>query len=376
MLRNLMVIEELHLLTSSAAERVDIGQQVVSALAREGRKFGCGLLVVDQIPSLVPVPIIGNMNTVVTLRLLSGKDLRTVGDTLALSPDEQEFLTQLPPQVGVVRIRRYPKAFVLRVPDVAQGEISEAEIAAATEKALAALGWRERSRAVAADVADAEEPDETSAAEQNTGEEQPEPASKLLLKKDALDYLCEIAARPWEETSQRYARLGLSGSKGTRLTKLLIDRQLISQERVSTGKGRITLLEVSPEGRELLAQLGVKPPDGGRGRGGAEHVFWQHTVKAWLERRGWAASVEDATLGKAIDVLAVKDGRKAAYEITCQNKHEDEVNNVVKDLKLVDAMVVCCKTKEQLERLRSMVAEAELFAAARVQWRLLSDFLD
>ncbi len=48
-------------------EVLDKGQNIFSAIAREGRKFKVGLLAITQLPSLIPRPILANMNTKIIL---------------------------------------------------------------------------------------------------------------------------------------------------------------------------------------------------------------------------------------------------------------------------------------------------------------------
>lgn len=195
------------------------------------------------------------------------------------------------------------------------------------------------------------------------------------IKRGSLEYLFEIAAQPNETVTERDRRLRLGGSKGNRLRKELIAADLIRQVSFTTGRqGRVTILEFTPKGKALLVQLAVKINQ--RGRGGVEHRWWQSKIKEWLDCRGWKAYVEDSTGGKAVDVIATKDGLTVAYEVVCENKMADEVGNVGKDLAVADEVVVCCKTQVELGKHRDRVSQEGIFVDGRVSWKLLSSFLD
>ena len=157
------------------------------------------------------------------------------------------------------------------------------------------------------------------------------------------------------------------------MRKTLVDGGLISQTRIATGRqGGISLAIPTQKGKELAAELGIQVNI--QGIGGPEHCYYQNTVKLSLESQGWKAVIEDSSLGRSIDVLATKDGQTVGYEISCDNKVEDEFEGVLKDLSLVDKVVVCCKTQAQAERLAKMVAEQRI-PEGSAEFQLLSSFL-
>jgi hypothetical protein len=66
----LIVLEEAHKLLSSDIARLTIFETIV----REGRKFGLGLLVVDQMPRKIHEEVISQLNTVIIMMLTNVKD--------------------------------------------------------------------------------------------------------------------------------------------------------------------------------------------------------------------------------------------------------------------------------------------------------------
>jgi hypothetical protein len=66
----LIVLEEAHKLLSKDIARATIFENIV----REGRKFGLGLLIVDQMPRKIHEEIISQLNTVIIMLLTNIKD--------------------------------------------------------------------------------------------------------------------------------------------------------------------------------------------------------------------------------------------------------------------------------------------------------------
>ncbi|MGC9079352.1 MAG: ATP-binding protein [Nanopusillaceae archaeon] len=87
-----IVIEEAH---RFAAKGVDVASKI-SLIAREGRKFGLGLILVSQIPSMISEDIISQINTFILLKIINPKDLEFIRKTCPyLSREYFEALTKL-----------------------------------------------------------------------------------------------------------------------------------------------------------------------------------------------------------------------------------------------------------------------------------------
>ncbi len=73
---------------------VDAPENAYMKLAREGRKFGIGLVAVTQLISVIPEEILANMNTKIYLGMASGKERRAAIDNALhdLSEEEDELL--------------------------------------------------------------------------------------------------------------------------------------------------------------------------------------------------------------------------------------------------------------------------------------------
>ncbi|MGC9132995.1 MAG: helicase HerA domain-containing protein [Nanopusillaceae archaeon] len=87
-----IVIEEAHRFASKNSEV----SSKISLIAREGRKFGLGLILVSQIPSSIMEDIISQINTFILLKIINPKDLEFIRKTCPyLSREYFEALTKL-----------------------------------------------------------------------------------------------------------------------------------------------------------------------------------------------------------------------------------------------------------------------------------------
>ena len=87
-----IVIEEAHRFASKNSEV----SSKISLIAREGRKFGLGLILVSQVPSSIIEDITSQLNTFILLKIINPKDLEFIRKTCPyLSREYFEALTKL-----------------------------------------------------------------------------------------------------------------------------------------------------------------------------------------------------------------------------------------------------------------------------------------
>lgn len=97
--RHLTLIEEAHRLLA----KVDYGDsgskksavETFTDLLAEVRKYGEGLIVVDQIPNKLAPEVLKNTNTKIIHKILAKDDKEAVGDTMLMDDKQKEFLSAL-----------------------------------------------------------------------------------------------------------------------------------------------------------------------------------------------------------------------------------------------------------------------------------------
>lgn len=103
-LRHVTILEECHNLFPKTL----LEKQATNSLEtvfREIRSFGEGLVNISQHPSLLPIYVLGNSNTLISLGLQHEEDIFTARKALFLNPKEEPFLDRLAVGEGIVKIK-------------------------------------------------------------------------------------------------------------------------------------------------------------------------------------------------------------------------------------------------------------------------------
>jgi hypothetical protein len=114
-LRHVLILEEAHnLFPKTYAD----GQATHSleAVVREIRSFGQGLVFISQHPSLMPVYVVGNCNTLIFLGLSHEQDIRAAKQSLFLPDTDIVYLDRLRVGEGIVKIKGRVNACFVRFP--------------------------------------------------------------------------------------------------------------------------------------------------------------------------------------------------------------------------------------------------------------------
>lgn len=90
----LLVMEEAHRYVGDGA--AEVARNAVNRIAREGRKYGVGLMIVTQRPSEVPETALAQCGTIIALRLTNGADQARVRSAL---PDSVAGLAEVLPSL-------------------------------------------------------------------------------------------------------------------------------------------------------------------------------------------------------------------------------------------------------------------------------------
>jgi len=167
-----------------------------------------------------------------------------------------------------------------------------------------------------------------------------EPGNKggcaIRLTTQERQFLLDVWIRPTSTIIGRYSSLGVSPRRGTGLQKNLLRRGLLSSCPIQVQHSRIKALSLTELGKQAL---GICEPEADR-LGGPVHRYWKKRLAEELKARGYEVSEEHPVgEGRAIDLLAVKDGRRLAIEV--ETGKSDVAANVRKCLGTgVDKVVV------------------------------------
>jgi hypothetical protein len=99
--RHITLIEEAHRLLSKYeagdSSNKKRGVETFSDMLAEVRKYGESLIIVDQIPNKLTPEVLKNTSTKIIHKLFAQDDKEAVGNTMALSDEQKEFLSNLEP---------------------------------------------------------------------------------------------------------------------------------------------------------------------------------------------------------------------------------------------------------------------------------------
>ena len=99
--RHITLIEEAHRLLSKFepgdSQNKKQGVEAFADMLAEVRKYGESLIIVDQIPNKLTPEVLKNTNTKIIHKLFAKDDKEAVGNTMALSDEQKDFLSNLDP---------------------------------------------------------------------------------------------------------------------------------------------------------------------------------------------------------------------------------------------------------------------------------------
>ena len=129
---HITLIEEAHRLLSKV-EYGDSGAkksavETFTDLLAEVRKYGEGLIIVDQIPNKLASEVIKNTNTKIIHKILSRDDKETVGDSMMMNDKQKEFLSALETGQAIVFTEGLSKPIhiaITRITNTNEAELSD-----------------------------------------------------------------------------------------------------------------------------------------------------------------------------------------------------------------------------------------------------------
>ncbi len=331
--KHALIIEEAHHLFLRTPGQ---DQSTHDLMLRQMRDLGQALILMDQNPSLLSTPSLGNTGVTICLNLKHADDLEAAGKALALPRDRREHIARLPAGQGIVKVPdRFPTPFLVRFPlfpvterpSQPRGKTGQTdspvarplELRTAMNEAIRPLRGTDTRKRETSRIPDRER--------------------QLLL---------DIAEHPLSTVTERYKRLGWTAHTGTKVKKALLKRGLTVQEDLPVPEGKVSLLQITPEGKDLLQswRVPVKPfPK----NASLEHEYWRHRIAEDYRSRGYEVGEEvPVGGGRTVDLVASKDGERIAMEIET-GKSDAEANRRKCEEAGFNEMVVMDRSRSTLQ---------------------------
>ncbi|MBT3381176.1 MAG: ATP-binding protein [Lentisphaerae bacterium] len=303
--KHCILVEEAHNILSASNK-----ETVIDLLLREIRELGEGIVLIDQHPSQISVPALGNTYCTIALNIKHPKDINTLGEIMHIPREQRDVLGQLAMGRAIVKLQsRFVQPFQVSIPkvDIAKGSVTDTHLmqlyppditdsgpespVCAGEPPILPLPPDPKHGVDRMESADADKPSEV----------------EMLLLQDVRDH-------PLDGVVKRYARIGVSRRRGNRAKQSLIDRGLLVTVDVPTRTGKVVLLDFSEKMKTALrrsGKLNSTPREGG-----LAHAYWKQQITDGLVSHGWSVRPEEPIGGgQAVDLHAEKKGFRVAVEV-------------------------------------------------------------
>ena len=326
--KHAVFVEEAHHILLRKKQEQTGEESVTDVLLREIRELGECIICLDQHPSLISKPALGNTYTTFAMNLKHRGDIAMMKDCLLLDSEQAGYLGKLEVGWGVAKLQgRWFKPFLVRFPllKLDKGAVTDEIIRRHMNNRLkeqdglygcisTAEGFSRVISAQESVSAGLRAPREVfpRVPVEDKREEKEGTECAIGLTTKEREFLEDVLEHETSCVSDRYERLGLSSRKGTDLQNLLLSKGLVYSEYVSFEKGRMKILCLTNKGKKAL---GLDTPRPTR-HGGVEHQYWKKTIAARLKDLGYTVQEEyPIGSGKTIDLVASRDGKRIAIEI-------------------------------------------------------------
>jgi hypothetical protein len=231
--KHCVLIEEAHHILSDERRSLVGGQSVMEIIFREIREFGESLILLDQHPSKISLPALGNTYCTICMNLKHKTDINAMAQCLLLDK-EKELLGSLEVGEAVVKLQgRIPRAFQVRIPEfiIRKGAVTDDIIREYMHNAAPAI----------------EQYPSLPEAEEYPSNTEPKAYDNLMIQ-----FLADIQKYPDSGIAVRYKRLGHSVRQGQKLKMQALKQALIIEHLETTHTGRKSSVQLSEKGLLLL----------------------------------------------------------------------------------------------------------------------------
>lgn len=284
-LQNVMIFEEFHNIAMKGKE-----DNMVSTLFREIRKYGIGLVAIDQTPSEIPNAIFSNMNVKTSFALGTNRDITAMAKAMNLKPGTAHFPGMLKTGEAIINVKqRNHDSFLIRPPYIDQtSNISDEELKQAMRQFSEKLSQIQPIQ------------DQKSSFQSSQINDNSSPCLETLEKV----VFTSILEHPLDGVDKRTRRLGFHPSLMVKYHDSLISKGIIKPIYVN----RIKLFEITDHGKKIAQRHKITIPVK-KTRGGIEHDYWVNKTLQFLKKQKFKPVCEK--LG--IDIVSLNE--KLAIEI-------------------------------------------------------------
>ena len=313
--KHCIIVEEAHNILSNSGK-----ETVIDLLLREIRELGESIVLVDQHPSQISVPALGNTYCTIALNMKHSKDINSLAEMMRIPKENRETLGLLPIGHAVVKLQsRFIHPFEIQIPkvDLEKGSVTDTYLSQIYPACSKPSVQEAVNKSDSAESEQIPEPHRIESHSTGTGLSETE---EVLLK--------DIHKHPFDGVVKRYSRLGISRRRGNHAKKSLIEKGVIQPVDVPTQTGKVVLLDLTPAMREAMKRNGIEISK--RKEGGIVHNYWKNEIRRQLEKEGWVVELEKSIgNNQAIDLYAEKTGTRIAVEVETGTRGAENIKKLI-----------------------------------------------
>lgn len=332
--KHAIIIEEAH---HVLLKKRETKETIMDVILREIRELGEAIVIIDQHPSLISIPSLGNTYCTIAMNLKHAHDVNAIGEAMNLNEEQREYLGKLPVGYGIVKLQnRHFQSFLVKFPfvSVKKGFTSDEKV----------RGWMQtysgKLRVIPTDFGEREEIKVIQA------EDNKKDKFRINLSEDERKLLVDIATFPISGIADRFRRLNITAHRGYKILQALSSDNMVLSSLVATTKGRVRFLQLKEKAKQFVK---TNIPES---RGGPEHEYWKHKIAEEYKEKGYIIEFEKRINNHFVDLVAQKDGENIAIEI--ETGKSDPVSNLKEDLIAGFTLVVCFVTPDNMKLLMEL----------------------
>ncbi len=376
--KHAVVVEEAHHILLRKKQEVTGEETVTDVLLREIRELGESIICLDQHPSLISKPALGNTYTTFTFNLKHRGDLAMMQDCLLLDREQTEYLGRLEVGWAIVKLQgRWFFPFLVRLPHVhlEKGAVTDERLRQFTkekQKEISCLLSSFKSDSATIYTKEKNSTPETDSKHRNQaisrldkkekGKDKNKKCTIKLTTHEEMNFLRDIWLNPASSIKERYQRLCLNYRCGNKIQKSLFSKGIVSSINLSPGKGKIKGLLLTERGCKIL---GVETEKSNR-HGGEEHRFWVSRIAEHLRTSGYEVAKEvPVGGGRTIDIVAAYNDKRIAFEIETGKSNAEA--NIQKCLAAgMDVIIVLATSAQVRDKIRAVLQKRHNVRLLRV----------
>jgi len=356
-----IILEEAHHIIGKEKSDLVGGEAITDVIIREIRELGESVIIIDQCPSLLSLPARGNTWATFVLNLKDAKDVNSAASALLLEAADKKILGRLKTGQAVTKLQgRWHAPFTITIPYIAirKGSISDEFLYKYMQSYSTDSGTEKLSNSNIFNIP------------QNSKQRKIEEE----IKTEEVELLKDIKGNPYSGVVERYQRLRWSMRKGNKNKSILIEKNFLAPEVITTRTGKTTILSLTKKAKDFLNKDN-DPPEPELRHGGATHEYWKHTYAKIYQDKGYKTILEEPIgNGKSIDLVAYKDNIKIAFEI--ETGRSDILANINKCLDLnYDHIILVATNNKAKTKIHQILKDNQLTLHPKIKVSYVQDII-